>query len=214
MKAIAVNGSPRRQWNTARLLEKALEGTAAAGAETRLVHLYDLDFRGCTSCFACKLNGGKSYGRCAMRDGLTPLLDEIHDADALILGSPIYFLDATGEMRSFMERLCFQYGVYTDPFSSIFGRKMPTALVYTMNITEDGVAASGLGRVLTTMRGVMQTIFGTCDMMLCTNTLQFEEYSLYETALFDAAAKRERRQETFPQDLEKAFLLGKRLLER
>ncbi len=52
MKVIAVNSSPRKQWNTARLLKKAIEDAAAAGAETKLVHLYDLSYRGCTSCFA------------------------------------------------------------------------------------------------------------------------------------------------------------------
>ena len=55
MKVIAINASPRRKWNTATLLQSALEGAASQGAETELVHLYDLDFKGCTSCFACKL---------------------------------------------------------------------------------------------------------------------------------------------------------------
>jgi hypothetical protein len=47
MKVIAFNGSPRKKWNTATLLEKALEGAASQGAETKLIHLYDLDFKGC-----------------------------------------------------------------------------------------------------------------------------------------------------------------------
>ena len=71
MKVIAINGSPRKNWNTATMLEKALEGTASEGAETELIHLYDLNFKGCTSCFACKLKDGKSYGKCAMKDELT-----------------------------------------------------------------------------------------------------------------------------------------------
>ena len=54
MKVIAVNGSPRKTWNTATLLEHALAGAAGSGAETELVHLYDLEFKGCISCFACK----------------------------------------------------------------------------------------------------------------------------------------------------------------
>ena len=107
LKVIAINGSPRKKWNTAMLLEKALEGASSAGAETELIHLYDLDFKGCISCFACKTLGGKSYGRCAVKDGLAPVLDRAAAADALILGSPIYFGSATGEMRSFMERLLF-----------------------------------------------------------------------------------------------------------
>ncbi len=66
MKVFAVNGSPRKNWNTAALLSKALEGAASLGAETELIHLYDLSFKGCVSCFTCKLRGGKSYGKCVV----------------------------------------------------------------------------------------------------------------------------------------------------
>jgi len=92
MKVLAINGSPRKKWNTATLLQNALDGAASQGAKTELVHLYDLNYTGCTSCFACKLKDGKSYGKCAVRDGLTPLLEKIPDAGALILGSHIYFV--------------------------------------------------------------------------------------------------------------------------
>ena len=51
MKVIAINGSPRKKWNTATLLEKALEGAETEGAETEIIHLYDLNFKGCKSCF-------------------------------------------------------------------------------------------------------------------------------------------------------------------
>jgi len=54
MKVIAVNGSPRKKWNTATLLHKALDGAKSIGAQTEFIHLYDLNFKGCTSCFACK----------------------------------------------------------------------------------------------------------------------------------------------------------------
>ncbi|MGB7787695.1 flavodoxin family protein, partial [Methanoregula sp.] len=113
MNVIAINGSPRKKWNTATLLRHALDGAASEGAETELINLYDLDFKGCTSCFACKLKGGKSYGKCAMLDELTPVLEKIEAVDALILGSPIYFGNVTGEMRCFMERLLFPYLTYT-----------------------------------------------------------------------------------------------------
>ena len=62
MKLLAFNGSPRKKWNTAQLLDHALKGAESEGAKTRLYHLYDLDFNGCISCFACKRAGGKSYG--------------------------------------------------------------------------------------------------------------------------------------------------------
>jgi len=55
MKVMAFNGSPRKKWNTATLLEKALEGASSKGAETELIHLYDLNYKGCISCFSCKM---------------------------------------------------------------------------------------------------------------------------------------------------------------
>ena len=124
MKVMAINGSPRKNGNTATLLNKALEGASAEGAETEMIHLYDLDFKGCISCFACKRIGGKSYGRCAVKDALTPVLDKVPQADAIILGSPIYFGNVTGEMRSFMERLVFPYLVYDKQHSMIFPKKL------------------------------------------------------------------------------------------
>ena len=67
MKVMAINGSPRKEWNTATLLGKALEGAESKGAESELIHLYDYTFKGCISCFACKTGDGKSYGKCAER---------------------------------------------------------------------------------------------------------------------------------------------------
>ena len=58
---------------------------------TKLIHLYDLDFKGCRSCFGRKTKGGASYGRCAVKDELTPILEEIKKVDAIIMGSPVYF---------------------------------------------------------------------------------------------------------------------------
>lgn len=94
--------------NTATLLEHTLSGARANGADTDLVHLYDRVYKGCISCFACKKIGGKSYGQCAVKDNLTPILNRAIEADVLILGSPIYFFTETGERRSFMERLCMR----------------------------------------------------------------------------------------------------------
>ncbi len=210
MKIIAVNGSPRKQWNT---LEKALEGAAAAGAETKLVHLYDLTFKGCVSCFACKRIGGSSYGRCAVRDGLTPLLDELASADAFILGSPVYLYAETGEMRSCIERLCFQYLRYANPPATLFPRRIRTALVYTMNIPEGMVAEMGLGQHIEISRGFMERTFGHCETLLATDTLQFDDYSKYENTLFDQDAKQRRSHEVFPEDEAGAYKLGRRMTE-
>jgi multimeric flavodoxin WrbA len=107
MEIIAFNGSPRKDWNTATLLKKALAGAASVGAKTELIHLYDLNYKGCYSCFACKERGGKSYGRCPIKDDLLPIFKRIENVDAIIVGSPIYIGRISGEMQSFLERLIF-----------------------------------------------------------------------------------------------------------
>ena len=92
MKVMAFNGSPRKKnWNTVTMLEHALEGARSAGAGTELVHLYDMDFSGCISCFSCKSLDRKEDGVCAVKDDLTPVLERIKEADALIIGTPVYY---------------------------------------------------------------------------------------------------------------------------
>ena len=208
MKILAVNGSPRKKWNTTTLLEKALEGAASKGADSELIHLYDLDFKGCTSCFACKLKGGKSYGKCAMNDGLTPVLEKLAEVDALLLGSPIYFGTVTGEMRSFMERLLFPYLTYTRPPGSLFGRKIPTAFIYTMNVSEEMMQEFCYPVHFSLNENVLSRTFGQAQTLCCFETLQFEDYDKMVFSYFDPEERRERRRTIFPEDCRKAFELG------
>ena len=208
---IAINGSPRKTWNTATLLEHAIRGAASAGNDTELIHLYDLDFKGCTSCFSCKLVGGKSYGRCAEQDDLTPILEQIPGADALILGSPIYLGAATGEMRSFLERLVFPYLVYDPERSTLFPKKIPLGFIYTMGADEGRVKEMGYEMQFRLTEMLLARVFGTCESLLVTDTLQFDDYSKYVSSAFDPAAKAQRHREVFPEDCKKAFEMGKRL---
>ena len=75
LKAVFVNGSPRKKWNTAQMLESAMKGAQEAGAEVELINLYDIDFKGCKSCFACKIKNSKTNGVCALKDDLRPVLE-------------------------------------------------------------------------------------------------------------------------------------------
>lgn len=211
MKVIAFNGSPRKQWNTAQLLEKALQGAAQQGAETELVHLYDLEYQGCISCFACKLKDGKSYGRCAVEDDLAPLLDAVRDCRALLCGSPIYYGTVTGEMRSFLERLWFPFSAYTEPPQSLFPWKIATAFIYTMNATEATAKERGFHHHIKATEIIMERIFGAAESLCSYDTYQFEDYAQVFAPRFDPAHKAQRRREAFPLDLAKAFALGQRL---
>jgi multimeric flavodoxin WrbA len=210
MKVIVLNGSPRKKWNTATLLKHALDGAASRGARTELIHLYDYNYKGCISCFACKLKEGKSYGRCAVNDELKPVLNKVHEADAIILGSPIYFGMPTGVMRSFTERLLFQYLTYDANHSSLFKRNIPTGLIYTMNIEESLLEVMGYDRIFTSIEMTFKRFFGSSETLLVTDTYQFNDYSKYETSAFSEAKKAQRKAEVFPEDCRKAFEMGVR----
>lgn len=211
MEVIAFNGSPRKTWNTATLLQKALEGAASQGAKTKLVHLYDLDFKGCRSCFGCKTKGGPSYGKCAVKDDLTPILKEIETADALILGSPIYIGAVSGEMKSFMERLIFPFLRYAkddDPAPTLFPRKIHTGFIYTMNVTEEQMKELDYKKDIALNQGFLRRIFGNSESLLSFDTYQFDDYSKIDQDRFDVEKKAARRKEHFPQDSRRAFEMG------
>jgi len=214
MRVMAFNGSPRRNWNTGMLLERALEGAAARGAETTLVQLYDLDYQGCRSCFGCKTLGGKAYGRCALKDELTPVLDQILQADALLLGSPVYFWAVTGEMKSFLERLLFPYYRYVteaNPVQTLFPRRIRTGFIYTLGAPEARLRECGYDRAIELNQTFLTRVFGPSEAMVSCDTYQFDDYARIDQDRFDVAQKAARRQEVFPQDCQRAFELGGRL---
>jgi multimeric flavodoxin WrbA len=217
MKIIAFNGSPRKKWNTAILLKKALEGAASQGAEVEFIHLYDLSYKGCKSCFACKTRGGESYGKCAIRDDLRPILQKVEQVDAIILGSPIYFGTVSGGMRSFMERLLFPYRPYAhpqDPQQTLFPRKINTGFIYTMNATEEQMKEWEFDQPPCLNERVMRLIFGASESLFVFDTYQFEDYSKVVADRFDPEKKARRRKEVFPKDCEKAFEMGAKFAKK
>lgn len=216
MNFYAINGSPRKKGNTAEVLKKALEGVHSLlpAAATELVHLYDLDFTGCRSCFACKRKGGASYGRCAVRDGLPPLLEKLADADGIIFGSPIYFMGVSGALRALLERLLFPFIVYDAAYSSLAPKRMPTAFVYTMNITETDMAGFKLPALLSPMETFVARIFSGPEILSVCNTVQFDDYSKYMAERFSETDKKRHREEHFPEVLRHAFAMGVRMAER
>ena len=212
MKVMAVNGSPRKDWNTGTLLKKALEGAESKGAETEIIHLYDYSFKGCTSCFACKKKEGKNYGKCGFKDEMIPVYEKIKDIDVLFLGSPIYFGDVTGELRSFIERLLFPYLVYTMPPRTLYPKKINVGLIYTMNCPEEFSHKVGYDRLFSSNEQIMNMIFGKAESLMSYETYQFENYSKVVADGIDEAKRRKRREEVFPVDCENAFNLGVKLV--
>lgn len=213
MKIIAINGSPRKNGNTGTLINKALEGAALNGAETEIINLYDFTYKGCKSCFACKLINGNSYGECSINDEIRPILKKIRNSDGIILGSPIYLGSITGEMKSFMERLIYPYLVYDENYSSLFPKRISVGLIYTFGVNEERLEQTKWKESLKNNEFLLERFFGKIESLFVTDTYQFDDYSKYVSTAFDANKKLKRRKEVFPQDCKKAFELGKRLVQ-
>jgi len=103
MRAIAVNGSPRREGNTKILLDRVLEPLRQAGWQTELLQLGGQKIHGCRACSKCFENLDL---RCACKDDVfNDFAQKALAADALILGSPTYFTDVSAELKALIDRL-------------------------------------------------------------------------------------------------------------
>lgn len=210
MKTIAVNGSPRKNWNTSVLLKHALEGAIDAGSETELIHLCELAYSGCCSCFACKKKERIITG-CAVKDRLTDVLEKIWSCDVLLLGSPIYLGNITGMMKSFLERLIFAYLSYDTANRTSFSGRIQSGFIYTMGLPRDKVAAMGYPYIFETNKSYLELLHGNSEYLISADNYQFDDYSKYAASNFDVAHKSMIREIQFPVDCQKAYELGKRL---
>ena len=105
MKVLALNGSPRKNGNTATLLEKVLSPLIEAGWETEIVQIGGQKIQGCRGCLKC---AEKKNRRCVFdNDILNGVLEKMLAADAMILGTPCYFTDMSAEMKALVDRAGF-----------------------------------------------------------------------------------------------------------
>ena len=102
MKAVAINGSPRKGGNTEILLRKVLEPLSGAGWDTEFIQLGGKKIRGCTACYRCF---DTKDGRCSVKtDVFNDCLEKMLSGQAIILGSPTYFTDVSAEMKALLDR--------------------------------------------------------------------------------------------------------------
>jgi len=208
MKTIVLNASPRKTWNTAKLLKSAEKGAEDAGAQVTYIDLYDLNFTGCRSCMLCKRKGVQRC-HCYWPDDLSPVIDQIFASDVLLIGTCIYLGRPASRYFELMERLHFCALSYDD-YHCYFTGKVNVGMFVSMNATKpfydrmykdafEGYAAE------------LKMLNGTVELHPCYNTLQVADYSKFDMASFDETAKRYAHEHEFPKDLENAYQVGKHL---
>ncbi len=207
---VIIDGGPRKNMNTAALLTSFADGAKSVSEDidVKIVRLYDLDFKGCMSCLACKIKD-KASNVCRFNDALTPILKEIAQADGLVLGSPIYFGEVTGLMRAFLERLAFPWLSYND-YSLTAPKRMPVVMVETLNGTPERNNSNGFG----SMEYCITSALGEPQHIVAYNTCQVAHYNRYELGGFSEEAKHAWRDQNWALDLEKAHNAGKEMASK
>jgi len=206
-KIVAINGSPRTNWNTAALVREAAKGAESTGAVVHVVDLYKLEkFTGCISCFGCKLP--RSIGKCVCRDGLYGLLEEIREADGLIIGTPNYLGDVSAGVRALYERLIFQSLTYKKEVRSYNQRQIPVLMIMTSNAPEAAYGNIGYDKMLERYQNNLGAFVGPTRVLISSETLQVNDYDRYNWTMFDPESRKHRHETVFPDDLKKAFDMG------
>jgi multimeric flavodoxin WrbA len=99
MKVLGLFGSPRKGGNTDLLLEEALKGVEAEGAETERLRLSDFDIMPCRECLACY-----EKGKCIILDDMQKIYPKLLEADIIILASPVFFYGVTAWAKALIDR--------------------------------------------------------------------------------------------------------------
>ncbi|MDY6834248.1 MAG: flavodoxin family protein [Chloroflexota bacterium] len=123
MKVVAFNSSPRKEGNTALLVDRILDELSKEGIETESVHIGGKPIRGCMACFKCVQNQDK---RCSVStDILNECIEKMLASDGIILASPTYFADVTAELKALIDRS----GMVAKANGDMFSRKVGAAVV-------------------------------------------------------------------------------------
>lgn len=149
---------------------------------------------------------------------MRPILEETLTADGFVIGTPIYFGAPTGQVRNFLERLEFPNLSYeideNGKQKKLLNKKIPTAFVCTMGAPPNYFEKMNYDTLLGINGHFLQELFGDNENLYVTDTYQFKDYSKYAVSDSIHEYKEKVLAEKFPQDLQAAFDLGKRLAEK
>ena len=196
-KIITVNAGPEMGWNKESLIMEASKGAESAGAAVERFDLFRLEkYTGCISCFRCKTEEFK--GHCVCRDGLTPVLDAIQEADGMIIGYPSYYSDMTSSARALYERLIFPY--LTDNYKIACRKEPPIPVLVIINCK---VPDAGFLKILRSYQRFLSSTVGPAQFFISGNTLESGDYSRS-----GSDEQEEHHQTICPKEYKKVFQLG------
>ena len=187
---------------------EAARGAESVGAEIRKFDLFRLEkYTGCISCFGCKRE--MNAGHCICRDGLTPVLDAIREADGLIIGSPNYLSEMTASFRALYERLIFQTLTYNLEKPCCNQHPIPVLLIMTSNAPDNMYK-----NLVRNYRQVLSRFVGPTEVFISGDTLQLKDYSKtdWPWSLFDPEHKQRRHETVFPEHRKRVFEMGAALV--
>lgn len=102
MKVLLINGSPKAERCTFTALSEVAKTLEAEGIETEIVHIGNQAIRGCIDCRSCK-----KTGKCVFNDIINEVAPKFAECDGLVVGTPVYYASANGNLISFLDRLFF-----------------------------------------------------------------------------------------------------------
>ena len=102
MNVLIINGSPRKDGNTAIAVEEMKKVFEKEGIETELVNIGNADIRGCIACNTCR-----TKGKCVFDDLVNETAEKLEKADGLVIATPVYYASANGTLISFLDRLFY-----------------------------------------------------------------------------------------------------------
>ncbi len=107
MKVIAINGSPRKEGNTALVLKTVCGRLEQYGIETETIQIGHKSIHGCIACGKC---GESKNEKCAFQDEVNECIQKMKEADGILLGSPVYYSGIAGTMKCFLDRAFYVAG--------------------------------------------------------------------------------------------------------
>lgn len=215
-RIMIIDGGPRKRFNLAALFESFTEGIKSVDEtiDVQHVYLYDTDYHGCKSCLGCKVAGGKNFGRCIIKDGLSPILEDMKTADGLAFGTPCFFGVATGQLQAALERMVYPYLSYNE-MAIKNDHRVPTATFYTMNADPEQAASNHMEELMFGhIDDLIASTWTTPERICAYNTYQVKDYNKFDLKAFSEENKREWRDTHFDNDCKSAYDAGANMAKK